>query len=63
MYTTVFKEGWHGGAKHEGVMRYRTPIPYYTYWGKEAVRSQFSPYDMFIALKEDYEKQGFRKDY
>ena len=63
LYTTVFKEGWHGGAKHDGVMRYRTPIPYYTYWGKEAVRSQFSPYDMFIALKEDYEKRGFRKDY
>lgn len=64
LYTTVFKEGWHGGAMaDDGVMRYRTPIPYYTHWGKEAVQSQFSPYETFIALKEDYEKHGFKKDY
>ena len=64
LYTTVFKEGWHGGAiADDGVMRYRTPIPYYTYWGKEAVQPQFSPYETFIALKEDYEKRGFKKDY
>ena len=29
---------------------------------KPAVRS-LSPYDAFIALKEDYERNGFRKDY
>lgn len=63
LYTTVFKEGWHGGAMHDGVMRYRTPVPYYTRWGKSAVQAPFSPYDMFIALKEDYEKRGFKKDY
>ena len=62
LYTTVFKEGWHGGAMHDGVMRYRTPIPYYTYWGKEATQT-LSAYDMFIDLKEDYEKHGFKKDY
>lgn len=62
LYKTVFKEGWHGGAMHDGVMRYRTPIPYYTYWGKNAVQT-LSPYDMFTALKEDYEKNGFKKDY
>lgn len=62
LYATVFKEGWHGGAMHDGVMRYRTGINFST-WGKPAVQSQFSPYDMFIALKEDYEHNGFRKDY
>ena len=62
LYTTVFKEGWHGGAMHDGVMRYRTPIPYYTYWGKPAVQT-LSPFEMFTALKEDYEKRAFRNDY
>ena len=62
LYTTVFKEGWHGGAMHDGVMRYRTPIPYYIYWGKPAVQT-LSPFEMFTALKEDYEKRGFRNDY
>lgn len=62
LYTTIFKEGWHGGAMHDGVMRYRTPIPYYTYWGKPAVQT-LSPFEMFTALKEDYEKRGFRNDY
>ena len=63
LYTTVFLEGWHGGAKHDGKILYRTPIPTYKYWGDEAVRAPYSPYDSFIALKEDYEKHGFRKDY
>lgn len=63
LYKTVFKEGWHGGAKHDSVMRYRTPVPYYIYWGKEAVRAPFSPYDMFIALKEDYQNNGYERDY
>lgn len=58
LYTSVFKNGWHGGAMHDGVMRYRT----YTDWGRPAVQTM-SPYDMFIALKEDYEKHGFKKDY
>ena len=62
LYTTVFKEGWHGGANNNGTMRYRTPIPYYRYWGKNAVQT-FSAYDMFISLKEDYEMHGFRNDY
>lgn len=62
LYTTVFKEGWHGGARHDEVMRYRTPIPYYTYWGKESTQT-LSAYDMFIDLKEDYEKHGFNEDY
>lgn len=62
LYTTVFKEGWHGGAMHDGVMRYRIPIPYYTYWGKPAVQT-LSPFEMFTALKEDYEKRAFRNDY
>ena len=62
LYTTIFKDGWHGGAMHNGVMRYRTGTNF-SEWGKPAVRSQSSPYDMFIALKEDYENRGFRKDY
>lgn len=63
LYTTVFKEGWHGGANHDGIMRYRTPIPYYTHWGKEAIQAPISSYDMFETLKEDYERNGFKKDY
>lgn len=59
LYTSVFKNGWHGGAMHDGVMLYRT---YASGWGRPAVQTM-SPYDMFIALKEDYEKHGFRKDY
>lgn len=62
LYKTVFLEGWHGGAMHDGKMLYRKPVPYYRYWGKEAIQT-FSPYDMFIALKEDYEKRGFKMDY
>lgn len=63
LYETVFKEGWHGGANHNGVMRYRTPIPCYTHWGREAVQAPISPYNMFETLKQDYEKRGFKKDY
>ncbi len=63
LYETIFKEGWHGGARHDGKMLYRKPVPYYRYWGKEAVKSHFSPYEMFIAIKEDYEKRGFKNDY
>lgn len=62
LYTTVFKEGWHGGAMNDGIMRYRTGINLCE-WGKPAIQSQFSPYDMFISLKENYEHNGFRKDY
>lgn len=61
LYKTVFKEGWHGGAMHDGIMRYRTGA-YFSEWGKPAVQT-LSPFDMFTALKEDYEKHGFKKDY
>ena len=74
LYTTVFKEGWHGGANINGEMLVPYRIPPQIYDGdkrpylhgkakwKPAVRS-LSPYDAFIALKEDYERNGFRKDY
>ena len=63
LYTTVFKEGYHGGAKHDGEMLWRKPVPYYTSWGRSAERATISPYDMYITLKEDYEKHGFRTDF
>lgn len=62
LYTTVFKEGWHGGARHNGGMFYRTPIPYFTYWGKEATRSSMSPYEKFKERWYLYEDTTFESD-
>lgn len=75
LYKTVFKEGWHGGANINGEMLVPYRIPPQTYDGdkkpyqkgkakwKPAVRAPFSPYDMFIALKEDYQNNGYERDY
>ena len=62
LYKTVFKEGWHGGAKHNGGMFYRTPIPYFKYWGKEATRSSMSPYEKFKERWYKYEDTTFESD-
>ena len=62
LYNTVFREGWHGGANHEGKMLYRKPVPYYRYWGREAVRTSISPLDDFDKRWDKYQETEFVDD-
>lgn len=51
LFTTVFIEGWHGGAEREGYADkkfWRTPVNGYYMWGEEADRADISPYDDFV---------------
>lgn len=58
VYGLAFKHGWHGGATApDGVMRYRTPYPYYKHWGRPAVHSS-SPYETLKAKVEGYDTQA-----
>ncbi|MFR7913736.1 hypothetical protein [Eubacterium ramulus] len=78
IYKTVFIEGWHGGSGKNGNMSYPvayedgSPKPYNgkykpyddcRYGWVPAARAPISPYNNFIDQKENYEKNGFRKDY
>lgn len=64
LYDTVFKEGWHGGAKSGpkhpdiGTPYWRYPKPYYSTWfNRKADRSPISPFDSFVEKKEKYESE------
>ena len=58
VYGLAFKHGWHGGATApDGVMRYRTPYPYYKHWGRPAVNSG-SPYEALKAKVEGFDTQA-----
>lgn len=43
VYENSFIEGYHGGRDKDGTPYWRTPYPYFTEWGRPAVKS-FSPY-------------------
>ena len=62
LYQTVFREGWHGGAKHNGSLLYRTPYPYYTYWGSPAEHASISPLEDFRQRWYHYEDTEFEAD-
>ena len=62
LYQTVFKEGYHGGAEHDGKKLYRTPIPYYTYWGSQATIAPISPLEDFRQRWYHYEDTEFEAD-
>ena len=62
LYQTVFKEGYHGGASHNGKMLYRTPYPYYTYWGSAAEQASISPLEDFRQRWYHYEDTEFEAD-
>lgn len=54
LYQTVFKEGWHGGAKSgdghpdAGTPYWRYPYPVYKMWGRKAARAEESPYQEIV---------------
>lgn len=47
-FDAMFKEGYHGGAAHNGGYYWRKPVPYYKYWGRPAV-STASIYSLYEA--------------
>jgi hypothetical protein len=65
LYNTVFREGWHGGAMdyNTGYMRWRKPVPYYKYWGRNASHSNISPLFDFRQRINDYQKYEYQNDY
>ena len=62
LYSLVFVEGWHGGAKSidegktkkygkhpsPGTPYYRKPHPYYKHWGRQAKKESVSPYEKIV---------------
>lgn len=63
LYNTVFKEGYHGGAYHNGDMYWRTPYPYYKYWGRLAEREEISPLEDFYIRLNKYQDGKMKKDF
>lgn len=59
---TVFTIGYHGGAKHNGGIYWRTPHPYYTHWGREAASSP-SPYYSAEDKMQEYEDTQMEEDF
>lgn len=63
LYDTVFRQGWHGGAKHNGSYYWRKPDPCYNRWGRQAIKAQFSPLQIFNALLDDYKAKEIQEDW
>ena len=69
LYDQVFRHGWHGGAasgeKHPatGTPYWRTPIPYYSHWGRRAAVSSVPPLEDMQRRVEDYEKYEMQADF
>ena len=59
---TVFASGYHGGALHDGVYRYRKPHPYYTHWGRAAIQTT-SPYTLIKSKIQEYESSQMQDDF
>lgn len=61
LYDQVFRHGWHGGAgsgdDHPslGHPYWRTPVPYYTHWGREAAIAPVVPLDEFKRRINEYQ--------
>lgn len=56
IYNNSFIEGYHGGSMGDGlssnIPHWRTPHPFYSSWGKPAIKS-FSPYEKMYDLMEE----------
>lgn len=54
LYEHVFEQGWHGGAYGDGygTPRYRYPTPWYTHWGKDAIRTE-SALNRYLKAREE----------
>ena len=63
LYTTVFRQGWHGGGRHDGSMRWRTPIPTFNFWGSYAKQADISPLDAFYKKVDQYEEREYHTDF
>lgn len=69
LYDQVFRHGWHGGAASgeghpsPGTPYWRTPVPYYNRWGREAAIASVSPLDNMMQRVRDYEERGIRNDF
>lgn len=63
LYNTVFRAGYHGGAFHDGDMYWRTPYPYYTYWGRPAESEERSPLEVFKSRLDKYQNGKMKKDF
>lgn len=68
LYDQVFRHGWHGGAGSgeghpaPGRPYWRTPVPYYSHWGREADIAAISPLEDMQRRISDYEKYGIEED-
>lgn len=69
LYDQVFRHGWHGGAGSgdghpaHGRPYWRTPIPYYNRWGREASMSMVAPLEDMKRRVADYEQYGMQADF
>lgn len=75
LYQTVFREGWHGGAKTgpghpspgaalgPAAAVYRTPYKIYTFWGRTAYRMATPPLALIQEKIEEYNQNGMVDDF
>ena len=63
LYDVIFRQGWHGGAKHNGSYYWRKPIPIWTRWGREAEKATIAPLAMFQSLVKEYREKELQKDW
>jgi len=69
LYDQVFRRGWHGGAgsgdghPDNGTPYWRTPVPYFTHWGRPAEIAPISPLDDMILRIEDYQQNEMQADF
>lgn len=68
LYDQVFRRGWHGGAGSGeghppgGDPYWRTPVPYYSHWGKKAKISDPSPLEDIKRRIADYQEFEIKAD-
>lgn len=73
LFDTVFVQGYHGGSMYDnkkglhpkpGVPYWRTPEPYYRYWGRPAEIAEISPLERFNEKIHIYENNGeYQRDF
>lgn len=63
LYDTVFRHGWHGGARHNDSFYWRTPVPTFKFWGTEAKQANISPLDAFNNKVDQYYESKYQTDF
>lgn len=61
LYDTVFRHGWHGGARHNDSFYWKTPVPTFKFWGAEAKQANISPLESFRKKFNEYEQYQSNK--